>query len=89
MIGVRNMLKALLKALLEPIDRLRAAEQAGDYTARLALLEEAKTLPFGAVWDHYCESLRRAGGRRRGWPRSAATSGTCCRRRQVKGPDER
>jgi L-rhamnose isomerase len=54
-IGVRNMLKALLEALLEPIEQLRAAEQAGDYTARLALLEEAKTLPFGAVWDHYCE----------------------------------
>jgi L-rhamnose isomerase len=55
-IGVRNMLKALLKALVEPIGRLRAAEEAGDYTARLALLEEAKTLPFGAVWDYYCES---------------------------------
>jgi L-rhamnose isomerase len=55
-IGVRNMQKALLKALLEPIDRLRTAEHSGDYTARLALLEEAKTLPFGAVWDHYCES---------------------------------
>jgi len=55
-IGVRNMLKALLKAMLEPIGRLRAAEQSGDYTARLALLEEAKTLPFGAVWDHYCET---------------------------------
>jgi L-rhamnose isomerase len=54
-IGVRNMLKALLKAMLEPIDRLRTAERSGDYTARLALLEEAKTLPFGAVWDHYCE----------------------------------
>ena len=54
-IGVRNMLKALLKALLEPIDRLRAAELTGDYTARLALLEETKTLPFGAVWDYYCE----------------------------------
>jgi L-rhamnose isomerase len=54
-IGTRNMLKALLKAMLEPIGRLRAAEQAGDYTARLALLEEAKTLPFGAVWDYYCE----------------------------------
>jgi L-rhamnose isomerase len=54
-IGARNMLKALLRALLEPIDRLRAAERSGDYTARLALLEEAKTLPFGAVWDHYCE----------------------------------
>lgn len=55
-IGVRNMQKALLKALLEPIDQLRAAERSGDYTGRLALLEEAKTLPFGAVWDHYCES---------------------------------
>jgi L-rhamnose isomerase len=54
-IGTRNMLKALLKALLEPGDRLQAAERDGDYTARLALLEEAKTLPFGAVWDCYCE----------------------------------
>ncbi len=54
-VGVRNMLKSLLKAMLEPVDALRAAEQAGDYTGRLALLEETKTLPFGAVWDHYCE----------------------------------
>ncbi len=55
-IGARNMLKAILKALLEPIDRLRAAEAAGDYTARLALIEETKTLPFGAVWDHHCDT---------------------------------
>ena len=54
-IGTRNMLKALLKALLEPVERLRALESSGDYTGRLALLEEAKTLPFGAVWDYYCE----------------------------------
>ena len=54
-IGTRNLLKALLLALLEPIDRLRAAEVAGDYTTRLALMEEAKSLPFGAVWDAYCE----------------------------------
>lgn len=53
-IGVRSMLKALLLALLEPTDRLRAAEAEGDYTTRLALLEEFKTLPAGAVWDHYC-----------------------------------
>ena len=33
---------------------LRKAETAGDYTARLALMEEAKTLPFSAVWDEYC-----------------------------------
>ena len=53
-IGTRAMLKALLIALLEPIDVLRDLEQAGDYTARLALLEELKTLPYAAVWDYYC-----------------------------------
>ncbi len=41
-------------ALLEPIDRLRAIESSSDYTQRLALLEEIKSLPFGAVWDYYC-----------------------------------
>jgi L-rhamnose isomerase len=55
-IGTRNMLKALLKALLEPLDTLRRMEADGDYTSRLALLEEIKTLPFGAVWDRYCET---------------------------------
>ena len=55
-IGTRAMIKALLLALLEPIDLLRKAENEGDYTSRLALLEETKTLPFGAVWDAYCES---------------------------------
>jgi len=55
-IGTRNMLKSLLKALLEPTARLRDFEAAGDYTSRLALQEEIKTLPFGAVWDAYCES---------------------------------
>jgi L-rhamnose isomerase len=55
-IGVRNLLKALLKALLEPTRRLREAEDAGDYTARLALQEELHTMPFGAVWEYYCLS---------------------------------
>ena len=53
-IGSRNTMRALLLALLEPIDRLRALEVSGDYTGRLALLEELKGLPFGAVWDHFC-----------------------------------
>ena len=53
-IGTRAMIKALLIALLEPTDTLRDLEQAGDHTARLALLEELKTLPAGAVWDYYC-----------------------------------
>ncbi|HEY3860558.1 MAG TPA: L-rhamnose isomerase [Verrucomicrobiae bacterium] len=55
-IGTRCMIKALLLALLEPIGLLRKAENEGNLTARLALLEEAKTLPHGAVWDAYCES---------------------------------
>ncbi len=54
-IGTRNTLKALLIALLEP-PALREAEKSGDLTARLALMEDAKALPWGAVWDAYCES---------------------------------
>jgi len=56
-IGTRAMIKAMLLALLEPIDTLRELEADGDYTTRLALLEELKTLPFGAVWDHYLAGL--------------------------------
>ena len=54
-IGTRNMIKALLLTLLEPIDTLRQYEQDGDFTSRLAMLEEMKTLPSGAVWDYYCQ----------------------------------
>ncbi|MCC6123646.1 MAG: L-rhamnose isomerase [Pirellulales bacterium] len=53
-IGVRSTLRALLLALVEPTAKLREAEIRGDYTARLAMLEEIKTLPSGAVWDYYC-----------------------------------
>jgi L-rhamnose isomerase len=53
-IGMRNMLKALLIALLAPTDQLRALETAGDLTGRLALTEETKSLPFAAVWDYHC-----------------------------------
>lgn len=53
-IGTRNMKKALLRALLEPTDRLRKLELEGDYTARLALLEEQKSLPWQAVWEEWC-----------------------------------
>jgi L-rhamnose isomerase len=56
-IGMRAMLKALLAALVEPFPRLRQFERDGDFTSRLALVEEVKTLPLGAVWDYYC--LRR------------------------------
>jgi len=53
-IGTRCMLKALLLALLEPIDLLQQFESGGNHTARLAMLEELKTMPFGSVWDYYC-----------------------------------
>jgi L-rhamnose isomerase len=53
--GTRCMLKALLIALLEPTAKLRKLEAGGDYTSRLAMLEEIKGLPFGAVWDYYCK----------------------------------
>ena len=54
-IGTRNMKKALLRALLDPIDALRQAEKNMDFTTRLALMEEQKSMPWSAVWDHYCE----------------------------------
>jgi L-rhamnose isomerase len=54
-IGTRNLQKALLLALLEP-PAIRVAELAGDNTARLTLQEESKSLPFGTVWDYYCET---------------------------------
>lgn len=53
-IGTRSTQKALLQALLRPLDRLRAAETDQDYTARLALMEESKALPWGIIWNEYC-----------------------------------
>ncbi len=53
-IGARNTLRAVLTALLEPIDLMKKVELSGDYSQRLALLEEIKGLPFGAVWDYHC-----------------------------------
>jgi L-rhamnose isomerase len=54
-VGARATQKALLFALLEPREMLVEAEEAGDYTGRLALLEEAKALPLGAVWNKFCK----------------------------------
>jgi L-rhamnose isomerase len=55
-IGTRNMRKALLRSLLEPTAAIADAEARGDTTARLAWFEEQKSMPWGAVWDYYCES---------------------------------
>lgn len=54
-IGVRNMQKALLRALLEPTETLQKAELEGDLTSRLAILEDMKAMPWQAVWDYFCE----------------------------------
>lgn len=53
-IGTRSTLKTLLYALLEPIEKIRKYEAEGKNFEKLALLEEAKSLPWGAVWDYYC-----------------------------------
>lgn len=52
-IGVRATQKALLKALLQPVDALKKAEQSGDYTTRLALTESMKDMPWGVIWEYY------------------------------------
>ena len=53
-IGMRNTQKAFLRAMLEPVAELKVYEKNGDFTSRLALMEEYKTYPFNAVWDYYC-----------------------------------
>ncbi len=53
-IGARNTLRGLLTALLEPRQMLLRYEAEGDFTSRLALQEEIKSMPAGAVWDYYC-----------------------------------
>lgn len=56
-IGTRNMIKALLNALLLPNDKLKQLQEEGNFTEKLALMEEFKTYPFGAIWDYYCEQM--------------------------------
>lgn len=54
-VGSRAALKAWLTAGLEPTAELVKMEEAGDYIGRLALVERLKSMPFGAVWDRFCE----------------------------------
>jgi L-rhamnose isomerase len=56
-IGTRNMIKALLYAMLVPNEYLKQLQEEGNFTERLALMEEFKTYPFGAIWDYYCEKM--------------------------------
>ena len=52
--GYRNVQKALLFALLQPNGKLKAMQDADDFTRLMAAQEELKTAPFGEVWDEYC-----------------------------------
>lgn len=54
-IGTRNMIKALLNAMLIPNEKLKQLQDTGNFTERLALMEEFKTYPMGAIWNYYCE----------------------------------
>ena len=54
-IGMRNMQKAMLYALLQPYDMLKEAQDQGDFTKIMVLNEELKTYPFNDIWDYYCE----------------------------------
>ena len=55
-VGARSVIRALLRAMLEPASQLRELERAGDFASRLVLQEAIEQLPFAAVWDHYCET---------------------------------
>ena len=54
--GYRNLQKALLYALVSPDAALKKAQDEGDFTTLMVLREEAKTLPFGEIWNEYCAS---------------------------------
>ena len=61
-VGMRAARKALLAAMLEPISLMRQAENSGDYGMRLALSEEARSLPLAEVWQEYCKREGKACG---------------------------
>ncbi|NDR55865.1 L-rhamnose isomerase [Aliiruegeria sabulilitoris] len=54
-VGTRNMQKALLRALLQPVEMLQAKEAELNFSDRFILTEELKDLPYGAVWETFCE----------------------------------
>lgn len=53
-VGIRSTQKALLKAMLEPVDTINELEKDMKYTDRMVLTEEMKSMPFGIVYDYYC-----------------------------------
>lgn len=62
-IGTRNVQKALLMALLQPVEQLFSLEHKQNYTDRLLVTEELKDLPYGAVWQYFCQKTNRPYGK--------------------------
>ncbi len=62
-VGTRNVQKALLMALLQPMEMLFSLEYAQNYTDRLLITEELKDLPYGSVWQYFCQKTNRPYGR--------------------------
>lgn len=55
-VGTRNMQKALLFALLQPNKQLKHLQDTAQFTEKMVLMEECKTLPFSDIWQAYCET---------------------------------
>ena len=53
-VGMRNMQKAFLFALLQPNDKLKELQNNGEFTELMMLQEELKLYPFGDVWNYFC-----------------------------------
>ena len=60
--GIRNTRKAILAALLQPVEKMKELEAAKDVSARLAYKEEWKAAPFALVWDYYCSQQNKGVG---------------------------
>lgn len=56
-VGMRNMQKALLSALLTPWSTLKELQEQSRFTELMMQQEELKTYPMGAVWDYFCETM--------------------------------
>ena len=58
-VGFRNLQKALLFAMLQPQEMLTKLQNEGNFTKLMVMKEELKTMPFGEVWDAYCDSCQK------------------------------
>ncbi len=57
-LGMRNMQKELMKAMLQPNKTLKAMQDAGEFTAQLVMQEELKSYPWTDVWEEFCKRAK-------------------------------